>query len=112
MVSSSRGTASSSTCSFRLEAGDRISFVAGLHDAQAFFKQLHLGAAPIRQVMLVGGGRIAYYLARQLIDAGLSVKILESDLARLASDDVLGRKLEDARLTKTRRRAPKRKSKP
>ena len=67
---------------FRLQAGDRISFVAGLHDAQAFFKQLHLGAAPIRQVMLVGGGRIAYYLARQLIDAGLSVKILESDLAR------------------------------
>jgi hypothetical protein len=37
---------------------------------------------------------------------------LESDLARLASDDVLGRKLEDARLTETRRRAPKRKSKP
>jgi len=37
---------------------------------------------------------------------------LESDLARLAADDVLGRKLEDARLTETRRRAPKRKSKP
>jgi transcriptional regulator with XRE-family HTH domain len=37
---------------------------------------------------------------------------LESDLTRLASDDVLGRKLEDARLTETRRRAPKRKSKP
>jgi len=37
---------------------------------------------------------------------------LESDFSRLASDDVLGRKLEDARLTETRRRAPKRKSKP
>jgi len=37
---------------------------------------------------------------------------LESDLARLASDDMLGRKLEDARLTETRRRAPKRRSKP
>ena len=37
---------------------------------------------------------------------------LESDLARFAADDVLGRKLEDARLTETRRRAPKRKSKP
>ena len=36
---------------------------------------------------------------------------LESDLARLAADDVLGRKLEDARLTETRRRAPKKKSK-
>lgn len=37
---------------------------------------------------------------------------LESDLARLASDDMLGRKLEDARLAETRRRAPKRRSKP
>ena len=67
---------------FRLQAGDRISFIASVRDAQAFFKQLHLGTAPIRQVMLVGGGRLAYYLAKQLIDAGLSVKILESDLAR------------------------------
>jgi transcriptional regulator with XRE-family HTH domain len=35
---------------------------------------------------------------------------LEADLSRLAADDVFGRKLEDARLTETRRRAPKRKS--
>lgn len=34
---------------------------------------------------------------------------MESDLSRIAADDVLGRKLEDARLTETRRRAPKRK---
>jgi len=34
---------------------------------------------------------------------------LEADLARVADDDVLGRKLEDARLTETRRRAPKKK---
>lgn len=33
---------------------------------------------------------------------------MESDLSRLAADDLLGRKLEDARLTETRRRAPKR----
>lgn len=33
---------------------------------------------------------------------------MESDLGRIAADDVLGRKLEDARLTETRRRAPKR----
>lgn len=37
---------------------------------------------------------------------------LESDLSRVATDDVLGRKLEDARLSQTRRRAPKRKSQP
>lgn len=37
---------------------------------------------------------------------------LESDLSRVATDDVLGRKLEDARLSQTRRRSPKRKSQP
>ena len=36
---------------------------------------------------------------------------MESDLSRIAADDVLGRKLDDARLTETRRRAPKRKPK-
>jgi transcriptional regulator with XRE-family HTH domain len=36
---------------------------------------------------------------------------MESDLSRIAAEDVLGRKLDDARLTETRRRAPKRKPK-
>lgn len=67
---------------FRFAAGDRVSFVAGLRDAHAFFRQMHLNASPIRQVILVGGGRIAYYLARQLLVSGLSVKIIESDYAR------------------------------
>ena len=67
---------------FRLRAGDRVSFVASLRDAQKFFRQTRLAASPIRQVILVGGGRIAYYLARQLLDSGLGVKIIESNLAR------------------------------
>ena len=41
----------------------------------------------------------------------LAVLGLEQDLAAVGIDDVLGRKLEDARLTETRRRAPKRKLK-
>jgi len=41
----------------------------------------------------------------------LAVLGLEQDLGKVGSDDVLGRKLEDARLTETRRRAPKRKIK-
>lgn len=41
----------------------------------------------------------------------LAVLGLEADLSKVGIDDVLGRKLEDARLTETRRRAPKKKSK-
>lgn len=43
---------------------------------------MRLAVSPIRQVILVGGGRIAYYLARQLLDSGLGVKIIESNHAR------------------------------
>lgn len=41
----------------------------------------------------------------------LAVLGLEQDLSTVGTDDVLGRKLEDARLTETRRRAPKKKPK-
>jgi transcriptional regulator with XRE-family HTH domain len=41
----------------------------------------------------------------------LAVLGLEQDLVGVGVDDVLGRKLEDARLTETRRRAPKKKPK-
>lgn len=37
---------------------------------------------------------------------------METDLSSIADDDLLGRKLEDARLTETRRRAPKRNPNP
>ncbi len=68
--------------SFRLAAGDRISFVASLRNAQLFFRQLRLNTGRVRSALLIGGGRIAFYLARQLIDAGLDVKIIESDYGR------------------------------
>lgn len=74
---------------FRLQAGDRISLVAPMQEARAFFRQLGLETDPIRQVLIVGGGRIAYYLARQLLDAGLSVKIIERDYARCEQLSVL-----------------------
>ncbi len=67
---------------FRLKAGDRITLIAEARSAQTFFKKTHLAANPVRQVMIVGGGRIAYYLSRQLLDSGMSVKILDSNYAR------------------------------
>lgn len=67
---------------FRLESGDRVLLVSTPRSVQRFFRQMKLGASRVRQVMLVGGGRIAFYLARQLLDSGLDVKIIEQDYAR------------------------------
>jgi trk system potassium uptake protein TrkA len=67
---------------FKLQAGDRISLVAPMQEARSFFRQTGMVSDPIHQVMLVGGGRISYYLAKQLLDAGMRVKIIERDYAR------------------------------
>ena len=65
---------------FRLQAGDRISVVASPKEAQRFFRQIGVARTRVRQAMLVGGGHMAYYLAKQLLEAGIDVKIIESDL--------------------------------
>ncbi|MBS6366380.1 MAG: Trk system potassium transporter TrkA [Clostridiales bacterium] len=68
--------------SFRLEAGDRLSIAAKPADAAKFFKRIGIAAEPIRNVMIVGGGRIAYYLSKQLLDLRMNVKIIDSNLER------------------------------
>lgn len=64
---------------FQLEAGDRISILAQPKQASAFFKQIGVQTSPVKKVMLIGGGRIAAYLARQMLDFGAEVKIIEQD---------------------------------
>lgn len=67
---------------FQLQAGDKISIVASPHDARIFLRKIHSAANPVQKILIVGGGRIGYYLAKQLIDSGASVKLVEADQAR------------------------------
>ena len=78
---------------FRLRAGDRISVVASSVEAQRFFRQVGVVTNRVRQVMLIGGGRMGYYLARQLLASGMDVKVVEADFARC---EELSRLLPDA----------------
>ncbi len=65
-----------------LYAGDHIHFTASHRDLNAFFRKIGAFHHKLKNVFIVGGGRIAYYLARQLIDLGMNVKIVEKDEAR------------------------------
>lgn len=67
---------------FVLLAGDRISVAASHVDLASFFKNVGVLKQRIKNVMLIGGGKISYYLARQLIEIGISVKIIEQDRQR------------------------------
>jgi trk system potassium uptake protein TrkA len=64
---------------FRLQAGDRISVVASPREAQRFFRQVGVAKSRVKQAMLIGGGRMGFYLARLLLEAGMDVKLIESN---------------------------------
>ncbi len=67
---------------FELKAGDKASIITQPKKEHAFFKKIGIGSRTVKDVMIVGGGTIAYYLARQMLDVGISVKIIESNEAR------------------------------
>ena len=62
---------------FMLEAGDRINITASHTDLNEMFKLLGYEKQRVRSVLIVGGGTIAYYLARDLCESGIRVKIIE-----------------------------------
>ena len=65
--------------SFTLQAQDRISFISKPKTAIKFFHKIGIQADPVKQVMLLGGGKISYYLAKQMLDFGAKVKIIEAN---------------------------------
>ena len=68
--------------SFELQEGDTVSIVASPKDARNFFKKMGVETHQVKNVIIVGGGTIAYYLAKQLIAMGIAVKIVEKDRER------------------------------
>lgn len=67
------------TGNFILRGGDHINLSASHADMNSFFKKVGMYRDTVRSVMIVGGGRIAYYLALQLLRLGIRVKIVEQD---------------------------------
>ena len=65
-----------------LAAGDHIHVTAAGADLARLLKNLGIMRRRVRQVMLVGGGRITYYLAKRLLQSGVGVKIIEIDAKR------------------------------
>jgi len=67
---------------FELLAGDIVSFVGTRRNCARFFKAIGFDTHRVNDTLIVGGGKAAYYLADQLLRAGIEVKIIESDLQR------------------------------
>ncbi len=67
---------------FELKAKDKASIIILPKKAPAFFKKIGIETHAAKNVLIAGGGTIAFYLAKQLLDIGVSVKIIEQDLKR------------------------------
>lgn len=62
-----------------LNEGDKISFVATHRDSGAFFKKAGIAKNHIKTIIIVGGGKITFYLAKKLSEYGFRVKIIEKN---------------------------------
>lgn len=67
---------------FILQAGDRIFVTAPTTALTLLLKNLGMITKRAKQVMLCGGGRISFYLAKLLQKDGISVKLIEQQHAR------------------------------
>lgn len=66
----------------QLLAGDIVSFVAPRHFTKRFLEKIGFNARQVRNTMIIGGGKAAYYLADELLRNGVDVKVIESDRRR------------------------------
>ncbi|MDO4477899.1 MAG: Trk system potassium transporter TrkA [Lachnospiraceae bacterium] len=62
---------------FVIQEGDILSIVANQQGVSSFFEAIGVAVNPVKNVMIVGGGTMTYYLAKALLSSGIKVKIIE-----------------------------------
>lgn len=67
---------------FVLKSGDKIGITASSVEIQRLLRKLGILQKQARDVMLLGATRTSYYLAKLLLAAGNSVKIIDADRER------------------------------
>lgn len=64
---------------FELLEKDIITIVGSEKSTAEFFKWMGVPVTKAKEVMIIGAGRTAIYLAKQLLEMGIKVKIVEND---------------------------------
>ncbi|SFO96168.1 trk system potassium uptake protein TrkA [Oscillibacter sp. PC13] len=67
---------------FVLQAGDKIYLTSSPNQLEQFFRHLGVFRSKATSVMIVGASKICYYLASELLEMGMSVKIIDQDEQR------------------------------
>ena len=64
---------------FILRCDDTISITGTRSELSHFMKQTGVYKQKVKNVMIIGGGRIAYYLSKLLSDTGRNIKLIEQN---------------------------------
>ena len=67
---------------FVLREGDRIFVTAFTNTLTTLLKNLGIITHKAKRAILCGGGRVSYYLAKQLENSGMGIQIIEQDAER------------------------------
>ena len=67
---------------FCLEAGDEVCITASEEDLPHLLKEFGLYSDPVKNVLIVGGGRTTYYLQKMLHQSKIKMTIIEKDKVR------------------------------
>jgi trk system potassium uptake protein TrkA len=67
---------------FIFQENDIIAIASSRKNAITFFKNAGIMKNPVKNVILAGGGKISYYLAKNLIQSGIDVTIIEQNPSR------------------------------
>ena len=78
---------------FIFEEGDIIAIASSRKNAMDFFKKAGIMKNPGKNAILAGGGKLSYYLAKNLIASGIDVTIIEQNPSRA---DFLSEELPEA----------------
>lgn len=74
---------------FQLAAGDTISFVGTQRNCRKFLTSIGFNTRQVKDTIIIGGGKSAFYLGEKLLHNGISVKIIEQDLKRCEELSIL-----------------------
>jgi trk system potassium uptake protein TrkA len=62
---------------FVIQAGDRLNVIGSAKEINKFIDKISSHGHAAKKVMVFGGGTTAYYLAKQLVNTDISLKIIE-----------------------------------
>ncbi len=67
---------------FQMAAGDIISFVSTTRVARQFLRTIGFKTRQVRSCTIIGGGKAGFYLAQELTQMGIDLKIIEKNYKR------------------------------